>query len=99
MMVIMVDEWMQEVGVAQAKARLSELLGRVARGERFMVARRGKPVAALVPPDQVRPPDVSYLGLAAFAGALEEWDDLPEFVEQVYRDRQVADSRPPPDID
>jgi len=41
---------MKTVGVAEAKAKFSELLGRVLhRGERIIVQRRGKPVAALVP--------------------------------------------------
>ena len=36
---------MTEVGVAEAKARLSELLDRVERGEEVVITRRGKPVA------------------------------------------------------
>ena len=42
------------VGVAEAKQHLADLLGRVAYGkERVMITRRGKPMAVLVPPDQV----------------------------------------------
>ena len=45
---------MKTVGVAEAKAKLSELLGRVLhRGERVVIRRRGKPVAALVPMDDL----------------------------------------------
>ncbi len=41
---------MKTVGIAEAKAKLSELLGQVAYGgERIVLQRRGKPVAALVP--------------------------------------------------
>ncbi len=41
---------MKSVGVAEAKATLSELLGRVVhRRERIIVRRRGKAIAALVP--------------------------------------------------
>ena len=36
---------MTEVRVAEAKARLSELLDRVERGEEVVITRRGKPVA------------------------------------------------------
>ncbi len=97
-MTIMVNSGMEEVGVAQAKARLSELLARVGRGERFLVARRGRPVAALVPIDEVQPTQPRYLGLAAFAGGLEEWDDLPEFVEEVYRARDASVDREVPDL-
>jgi len=39
---------MISVPLAQAKNRLSELIGRVERGETVAVTRRGKPVAQLV---------------------------------------------------
>lgn len=42
---------MSIVNVQEAKTRLSELLARVERGEEFVVARAGKPVARLVPVD------------------------------------------------
>ena len=38
------------LSVADAKARFSELIERVGRGERFVISRRGKPALALVPP-------------------------------------------------
>ena len=37
------------IGEYDAKARLSELLDRVARGEQIVITRHGKPVARLVP--------------------------------------------------
>ncbi len=40
---------MTEVGVFDAKNKLSELLDKVERGERVVITRRGKPVAELVP--------------------------------------------------
>lgn len=88
----------REVGVAEAKARLSELLARVVRGERFIVTRRGAATAALVPPDQAVPPPAEHLGLAAFAGGLADWDDLPEAVDEVYRRRRRARDRDVPDM-
>lgn len=42
---------MAEVGTFEAKNKLSELLERVARGERIVITRRGKPVAELVSPE------------------------------------------------
>ena len=39
---------MHDVSMAEAKARLSELANRTRGGERFLLLRRGKPVAALV---------------------------------------------------
>ncbi len=38
---------MKAVSVAEAKARLSELLDRVERGEEIVISRRGHPVAKL----------------------------------------------------
>ena len=40
---------MNAVGDAEAKAHLSELLDRVARGEEIVITRDGKPAARLVP--------------------------------------------------
>lgn len=39
---------MQTVNVIEAKSRFSELLSRTAGGERFVIRRREKPIAALV---------------------------------------------------
>ena len=40
-----------EVSVAEAKSRLSELLGRVASaGDRIVITKRGRPIAELVAP-------------------------------------------------
>ncbi len=41
---------MEQVGIAELKARLSEYLARVQAGEEIVVADRGRPVARLVPP-------------------------------------------------
>ena len=37
------------IGTFEAQTRLPELLERVAAGERFVITRRGQPVASLVP--------------------------------------------------
>lgn len=41
---------MRTVSVADAKAHLSELIDRVAAGERLVITRRGKPVMELIRP-------------------------------------------------
>lgn len=43
------------VNVAEAKAKLSELLDRVAAGEEVVLGRSGKPIAKLIPLKQRRP--------------------------------------------
>ncbi|TDI42658.1 MAG: type II toxin-antitoxin system prevent-host-death family antitoxin [Acidobacteria bacterium] len=68
------------LGVAEAKRRFSELVDRVAKGERFVICRRGKPAVAVVAPEAVsgRSRQGPPRGLAAFAGALSEWDELED---------------------
>ncbi len=39
-----------EIGAFEAKARLSELLRETERGVSYVIRRRGKPVARLIPP-------------------------------------------------
>lgn len=94
------DQPPEHLGVGEAKKRFSELIDRVGRGERFVVARRGKPALALVPPDDLdgdhRPAPV---GLLAFVGALAEWDDLDEFIEEIYASRRRERGRRVPTID
>jgi prevent-host-death family protein len=86
------------LGVAETKARFSELIERVRHGERFLVERRGQPVLALVPPDQAVPPGGRPTGLAAIAGAVGEWEDLPEIVDEIYASRRRARDRGEPDL-
>jgi len=92
------ERMIEEVAVADAKARLSELLRRVGRGERFVVARRGTPLAALVPLDQVAQPSDEPSGLAAIAGALADWDDLTKVVDELICARRAARDREVPDL-
>lgn len=47
-----------DVGVFEAKARLSELLQRVAAGEEITITHRGRAVARLVPAVDRRPEDI-----------------------------------------
>jgi prevent-host-death family protein len=90
-----------QLGVAEAKRRFSELVDRVAQGERFVVARRGRPAVALVPPGDVvaRPVRAAPTGLAAVAGALADWDDLAETMDEVVASRRGARDRPSPRLD
>lgn len=66
---------MLSVGIHEAKARLSQLVERVAQGEEVLVTRHGKPVARLMAPEASS--DVS---------ALAEWTaDLRAFRRGVDR--------------
>jgi prevent-host-death family protein len=46
---------MTQVNVQEAKTRLSDLLVRSERGEEIVIARAGRPVARLVPVEDVPP--------------------------------------------
>ncbi|RYY23772.1 MAG: type II toxin-antitoxin system prevent-host-death family antitoxin [Sphingomonadales bacterium] len=57
---------MERINLADAKARLSEIVDRVEAGESIEIVRRGKPAARLVPPiPEKKPVDVAALRLAA----------------------------------
>lgn len=91
----------ETIGVAEAKRRFSELLDRVRRGERFIIARRGRPEVALVPPEDAtldRPE--RPLGFLSLAGLLSEWDDVEvdEMVRDIYASRRRAKDRPAPEL-
>jgi len=92
------------LNTANVKARLSELIGRVAYGqERLVVLRRGKPVAALVSmPDFRRLEAMDAANtttgnnlhpiMRAFGGWAER-TDLDELEAEIYRSRAVATGR------
>ena len=51
-----------EIGAFEAKTRLSELLRETARGKSFVIRRRGRAVARLVPPvDEGKAADLSKI--------------------------------------
>jgi prevent-host-death family protein len=71
------------LNVAEAKKQFSDLLGRVAYGgETILILRRGKPMARLVPPEDVQRPH-----LADARGWLEDEDPLFSILEDRARKR------------
>ena len=84
--------------VADAKKNLSELMSRAAyNNERFLIQRRGKPIAALVSVEDLarleREPIVAK-GLLVAVGALADFDGLDSMIEEIYRQRENAQDRP-----
>lgn len=74
----------ESVNVAEAKRRLSDLLGRVAYGgESILITRRGRPMAQLVPPE---PPEAGE-GLAGVRGWLSDEDPFFDHVDQTLAAR------------
>jgi len=91
---------MTDIGVAEAKRRFSELLDRVADGERIVVERRGRPAVVLVPAHEeaasgARPAPV---GFASLAGALAELPELDEILRDIAEARTDATDRPGPNL-
>jgi len=86
------------IGVGDAKKRFSELMGRAAyRGERFLIKRRGRPMAALVSAEdleRLEQEPVSARGLLAALGSWSDYEDLDSMVSDIYRQRETAQDRP-----
>lgn len=85
------------------KAKLSEFLGRVAfTRERFVVTRHGKPIAALVPMDDLRrlekldatntseSESPEQHPLMAVYGGWADRDDIDDLVAEIYADREKS---------
>jgi prevent-host-death family protein len=62
---------MDTVSLAEAKARLSELVTRAAEGETVQITRRGKPIAQLAPIQKPRKP-VDIEALRALTASMPE---------------------------
>lgn len=82
----------QHLSVAEAKALLSNCLRRVERGEPILITRHGKPIAALVPADDLKQLERlrkagPQKGLASLAGG---WDSSEELVQRIERSPRTA---------
>ena len=79
--------------MAEAKSHFSDLLNRAGyRGERFLIRKRGKPIAAIVSKEDLDTLEhhagkqpVSFLEAAA---ELREFDDFPAILDEIVRRRQ-----------
>ncbi len=94
------NDMMETFGVAEAKRRFGELLDRVARGERFVIERRGKPAVALVRPEEAPPDRLRPRGVLSLLGLFSDWSqaEAEEMVGDIYRERRRAKDRPAPDL-
>lgn len=83
-MTFMANTEIEQLNVAEAKQRFSDLLGRVAYGrERVMITRRGRPMAMLVPVED-EPQDS---GLAATQGWLDDGDPFFAEIDTIVSER------------
>ncbi len=103
----------KRVTAADAKARLSELMARVAyAGDTYVIERRGKPLAALVAIDDLKQIERASLdtggigdpgerhGALALTGAWEEVpdDEIDAIFKSVIESRAEQGSRSAPDL-
>ncbi len=88
----------ETINIADAKKRLSELMSRVAYNrERFLVQRRGKPMAALVSAEDLVVLEQQHApvqGLLAAVGAWADFEELDQVIKDIYRQREQAQDRP-----
>jgi len=72
----------ETVNIAEAKKHFSELLGRVAYGKKhILITKRGKPMARLVPADEID------RHLSNAKGWLEEDDPFFETINRIIQER------------
>lgn len=94
----------EKIRATEAKAHLSALMARVGYGgERFIIERRGKPLAALVGVEDLERlegdrEDASScpMGVLALIGVLGEADgrEIDAMLDEIYADRDQDTGRP-----
>jgi len=81
----------REAPVAEVKARLSEYVSLSAsRGDRIVITRRGKPVAALVSLQDLQTLSQAEKrkGLSELMGRWKDFEDIGGSVERIYQARR-----------
>jgi len=90
---------LKDISVAEAKSKFSEMIARtIYAGERFIVRRRGKPVAAIVGIDDLKKIQLTDSSedtgtLLAAAEAWADFKDLDQVIEDIYRSRKKSADR------
>lgn len=65
---------MEIINIHEAKTRLSKLLQQVSRGEPFIIAKAGRPIAQVISVDTPKPAQARRLGF--LAGEIDVPDDF-----------------------
>jgi prevent-host-death family protein len=73
---------MENINVAEAKSRFSELISRAAGGERFIIQRRERPVAALIGAVELERLERTFTAARRLAIALGQEKAILEKVER-----------------
>jgi prevent-host-death family protein len=73
-----------QVGMHEAKTKLSQLVERAQAGEEIVIARNGKPVARLVPVDGTNSLASVYGALRGRVHMADDFDELPDDVAEAF---------------
>jgi prevent-host-death family protein len=73
---------MKDVNVGEAKSRFSELISRAAGGERFVIRRRDRPVAALIGVSELQRLEKSSAAARKLALALGQSEELVAEIDE-----------------
>lgn len=90
------------INVAEAKRRFSEIVNQVVyHKKRFLIARRGKPMAGLVPVSEVvvGAPATPHKGFLPLTGLWKDVAHIDEMVSDIYKQRGKELQRPIPILD
>ena len=90
----------KSLSVGEAKRRFSDVVGAVRHGgQRFVIERRGTPVAAIVPVDDLATLEgKGSRGVLGLVGAFRDAKALPRILDEVMRTRSGQRARPAPKL-
>jgi len=72
---------MEKINVSEAKSRFSELISRTSAGERFIIQRREKPLAALISIETLEKIERSYESTQRLVKALGQSDEILQKIQ------------------
>lgn len=89
----------ERMGVAEVKQQFADVLGRVHhRGERFIIERRGTPLAALVPISDLDDDAGGEGGLLNLVGAFADAPELGSLLDDAVEERGDQPTRAVADL-
>lgn len=84
------------VSIAEAKSHFSEYISKVAyTGEKYLIAKRGKPLVALVPLEDLKNIEINEekKGLSEIIGKWENFEEIEDNINKVYSSRKKDKGR------
>ena len=75
---------MAQVGMHEAKTKLSQLVERAEAGEEIIIARRGKPIVRLVPVERTNSFAQALGALRGRIHIADDFDQLPDDIAEAF---------------